>query len=256
MNIAVCVKQAVDEAELRVDESGKLVEGGAPAKMSTFDKNAVEEAVRLKASQGGSVTVLTFGSQESKRTMKEALAMGADRGVLVVSDGNFHDTLTTSYYLAEVARQAGPYEIVFCSEGSSDVYTGQVGPMMAEWMSIPFLGYVRKLEMREGRIVCEQSLEDSVEVVESALPAIVSVVSEINEPRFPTLIQIMQASKKPIEERRVDQLRGVDAPVSLVSTGEVKVQSMRRKRVIFEGAAEETAKKLLDALASEGVLRS
>ena len=255
MKIAVCVKQAIDEAELKLDETGRLTRSDNPTKMSTFDKNAVEEAVRLKTSQGGSLTVFTFGEADSKRTMKEALAMGGDRGVLIVADERLHDTLTTSYYLAKGIQKAGPFDLIICSEGSSDIYTGQVGPMMAEWIALPFLGYVRKLEVKAGRITCEQALEDRVDVVEAALPAVVSVVNEINEPRYPTLIQIMQASKKPIEETNEEQLALDDAPAKLVSTLELKVQSMNRKKVIFEGPPEETAKKLVDALASEGVLR-
>jgi electron transfer flavoprotein beta subunit len=255
LNIAVCVKQAIDEAELKVDDSGKLQLSGAPTKMSTFDKNAVEEAVRLKTSQGGSVTVVTLGSADSKRTMKEALAMGADRGVLVVGDAELHDTLTTSYYLARALKEAGPLDLVICSEGSSDIYTGQVGPMIAEWSALPFIGYARKIEVSNGRLECEQLLEDRVDTVESAMPAVVSVVSEINEPRYPTLIQIMQAAKKPIEEVRPEQLKRGDAPLGTVKTLGIKVQSMNRKNVVFEGPPAETAKKLYDALASEGLLR-
>ncbi len=255
MNIVVCVKQAIDEAELKVDESGMLQLSGAPTKMSTFDKNAVEEAVKLKTSLGGSVTILTLGRPDSRRTMKEALAMGGDRGLLIVDNAELHDTLTTSYYLARALRKFGPFDLVICSEGSSDVYTGQVGPMIAEWASLPFIGYARKIEVSEGKLRCEQSLEVRVDTLESAMPAVVSVVSEINEPRYPTLIQIMQAAKKPIEEVNPEQLKGEDAPLEAVKTLGVKVQSMKRKNVVFEGPPLDTAKRLLDALSSEGLLR-
>ncbi len=255
MNIIVCVKQAIDEAELKVDESGKLLLSGAPTKMSTFDKNAVEEAVRLKISLGGTATILTLGGPDSKRTMKEALAMGGDRGVLIVENTGLHDTLTTSYYLARALHRVGPFDLVICSEGSSDIYTGQVGPMIAEWASLPFLGYARKIEVSNGRLKCESSLEDKVDTLESAMPAVVSVVSEINEPRYPTLIQIMQASKKPIEEVNPEELKGADAPLGSVKTLGMKVQSMNRKNVVFEGPPADTAKRLFDALTSEGLLR-
>lgn len=253
MNIAVCVKQAVDESELRPDQSGSLDASSSPTKMSTFDKNAVEEAVRLKAAKGGTVTIVTLGTPDSKKTMKEALAIGADRGVLVTTKSEANDTLTTSQYLAKVLQKTGPFDLIICSEGSSDIYTGQVPPMVAEWMNLPFVGYVRKLDVTETKISCERSLEDRVDVVESPLPAVVSVVSEINEPRYPTLLQIMQAGKKPVEEIGPEQL-GEEEPVASVKASVAKAQSMNRKRILFEGPAPETARKLLDALAAEGVL--
>jgi electron transfer flavoprotein beta subunit len=254
LNIVVCVKQAIDEAELKMDDSGKLQLSGAPTKMSTFDKNAVEEAVRLKASQGGSVTVLTLGTADSKRTMKEALAMGCDRGILIIEDAVFQDTLTTSYYLARASQKLGHFDLVICSEGSSDVYTGMVGPMIAEWSSRPFVGYARKIEVTNGKLNCEQLLEDRVDTLESVMPAVVSVVSEVNEPRYPTLIQIMQAAKKPIDEVHLEQLVGGDAPPGALKTIGIRAQSMNRKNVVFEGPPLDTAKKLFDALSSEGLL--
>jgi len=205
LKLAVCVKQAVDEAELKIDSQGKPVLEGTPAKMSTFDKNALEEALRLKSAQGGEVVVLLIGSPDARKTLKEALAMGADKGVLVAADVLKIDALRTAELLAAAAKKAGPFDLVFCSEGSSDVYTGQVPPMLATILGLPYVGHVRKLEVATA-LKAERSLEDSIEVVETGLPSVVSVVSEINEPRYPTLIQIMQASKKPIEEVKAETL--------------------------------------------------
>src|SRR5256712_1790493 len=165
--------------------------------MSTFDKNAVEESIRLKESSGGSVTIITVGRSDAKKTVKEALAMGGDRGCLVIfaAEPDPHDSLTTAYLLARAIERAGPFDLVLCAEGSSDIYAGQVPPMLSEWLALPFLGYVRKVEI-EGRVIrCEQTLEEKVRVLEAELPALVSVVSEITEPRYPTLLQIMHASK-------------------------------------------------------------
>jgi electron transfer flavoprotein beta subunit len=253
VRIAVCVKNAVDEAELKIDSGGNPLLVGAASKMSTFDKNAVEEALRLKASHAGEVVVITVGTPESKKTMKEALAMGADKGVLVTADPMAIDTRRTAELLAAAIKKEGPFDAVLCSEGSSDIYSGLVPPMVGELLGIPYVGYARKIEVTGQSAKIERSLEDSVEVVESALPLVTSVVSEINEPRYPTLIQIMQAGKKPMEEL---------APESLIpgwkSTGSLvigmKAQSMARKRVVFEGGPEDAAKKLIDALVSEGVI--
>jgi len=253
MKIAVCVKHAVDETELKVDSGGNPQLKGASTKMSTFDKNAVEEALRLKAAHQGEVVVVTIGTPEAKKTMKEALAMGADRGMLVSADPLAMDTRRTSELLVAALRRGGPYDMILCSEGSSDMYSGLVPPMLGELLDLPYVGYARKIDVSGQLAKIERALEDSVEVVEAPLPLVVSVVSEINEPRYPTLIQIMQAGKKPMEDLTPEALLpGATPPVPLVR--EMKAQAMARKRVLYEGLPEETAKKLVDALAAEGVL--
>ncbi|MDG6988911.1 MAG: electron transfer flavoprotein subunit beta/FixA family protein [Nitrososphaerota archaeon] len=253
MKIAVCVKHAVDEAELKTDPSGRPVLAGAVSRMSAFDKNAVEEGLRLRTAHQGEVVVFTVGTAESKKTMKEALAMGADRGVLAVSDTAATDTIRTAGLLAAAIRRAGPFDLVLCSEGSSDTYSGQVPPMLGELLGAAFVGYARKFEIDGPLAKVERSLEDSVERVEAPLPLVASVVSEINEPRYPTLIQIMQAGKKPLEELDGNQLLppGEYRQASVVS---MSAQQSARKRVLIEGSPDEAAAKLVDALTKEGVL--
>jgi len=255
MKFAVCVKHAVDESELRIDSEGKPQLDGAQAKMGTFDKNAVEEALRLRSGLGGEVIAITVGKTEAKKSLKEALAMGADRGVHVLTDLGVLDPSKTSELLAGAIAKTGPYDLVICSEGSSDTYTGLVPPMLAERLGVPYIGYVRKLEVTEQSVKAERSLEESLESIESPLASVVSVVSEINEPRYPTLIQIMQASKKPVEEIQPEQmaLAGPHMPTSVLS---MMAQSSKRKRIIIEGTPSEAAEKLLAALEKEGVLPS
>jgi len=253
VRIAVCVKHAVDEAELKIDSGGNPQLAGAASKMSTFDKNAVEEALRLKASHSGDVVIITVGTLEAKKTMKEALAMGADRGVLVTADPMAIDTRRTAELLAIAIKKAGPFDAILCSEGSSDIFSGLVPPMLGDLLGLPYVGYAKKIEVTGQSARIERSLEDSLEVVEAALPMVAAVVSEINEPRYPTLIQIMQAGKKPLEELAPDSLLpGWNSSGSLIVG--MKVQSMARKKVMFEGGSEDTARKLVDALASEGVI--
>lgn len=253
MKIAVCVKHAVDETELKLDPEGRPIMAGAAGKMSTFDKNAVEEGLRLRAAHQGEVVVFMVGTPEAKKTMKEALAMGADRGVIVAPDAPEGDTLRTAELLASAMQKSGPYDIVVCSEGSSDIYSGQVPPMLGELLGTAYVGFARKIELADGSVKVERSLEDSVEAVESPLPLVVSVVSEINEPRYPTLIQIMQASKKPIEEAGGDTVppAGTRKQVAVAS---MSSQPSVRKHVIIDGSVEEAAAKLVEALTKEGVL--
>lgn len=253
MRFAVCVKHAVDESELKIDSSGKPQLEGAQAKMGTFDKNAVEEVLRLRTALGGEVVAITVGKAEARKSLKEALAMGADKGVHVLSDPGALDPSRTSELLAAAIAKTGPFDLVICSEGSSDTYTGLVPPMVAERLGIPYIGYVRKLEVAGQAVKAERSLEESLESVESSLPSVVSVVSEINEPRYPTLIQIMQASKKPVEELTRQQL-GVGEAQASVRIVSMTAQAMNRKHVVFEGSPDEAASKLVDAFASEGVI--
>ena len=252
MKIAVCVKHAVDETELKIDSGGRPVLAGAVSKMSAFDKNAVEEGLRLKAAHQGEVVVFTVGPAESKKTMKEALAMGADRGVLIAADPTAIDSARTAGLLSAAVKKAGPFDLVLCSEGSSDTYSGLVPPMLGELLGGAFVSYAKKIEASGQSLRIERSLEDSVEVVEAPLPLVVSVVSEINEPRYPTLIQIMQAGKKPLEELNGEQLLPPGAPRGAVAS--MTAQQSSRKHVMLDGTPDEAAAKLVDALTKEGVL--
>ncbi len=256
MNVLVCVKHAVDESELKADESGKPKFQNAQMKMSTFDRNAVEEAVRIREAKGGSTAVMTLGVADARKTLREALAMGIDRGYIITANPDDHDALTTSYFLARAIGKIGGFDLVICAEGASDTYHGQVGSMIAAWSSLPCLAYARKIGLKDGLIECEEALEDRIEVTRAKLPAVVTVVSEINEARYPTLLQIMQASKKPIDEIALDSLPGPDMPRRAVEVLEIKGQTMTRKGVIFEGTPEESGKKLTDALRKAGVLKN
>jgi electron transfer flavoprotein beta subunit len=255
--IAVCVKHVVDETEMRIDSSGHPILQGAATKMSTFDKNSVEEALRIKTKHGGEIVIFTVGDVASKKSIKEGLAMGADKGVLVVTDPAAYDSLGKSFLLAQAVKKFGPFDVVMCSEGSSDTYECQVPPMLGEWLSLPYTGYANKIEIGsdDKTATVGQLLEDCEQILEVQLPFVASVVSEINEPRYPTLIQIMQASKKPIEEVTPEQLDAAQSSTfGKTKLLEMKALSMNRKRVILEGSPDEAARKLVDALKAEGVV--
>jgi electron transfer flavoprotein beta subunit len=253
MNIVVLVKSAVDEAELRADPSGHPVLKGAATKMSNFDMNGVEEAVKQKEANGGTVTVVTLGGAEAKKAIKEAMAMGGTRAVHILADPA-PDSLGTAYCLAQAIKKIGGVDLVVCSEGASDTYQGQVGAMVAEFLGMPFLAYAKKVETDRGKITCEQGFEGGVRVLAAKLPAVVSVVSETNVPRYPTLLQVMVAGKKLIEEVPFASFKGPDYPETGMEVLDVTVQSANRKRVLLDGSPEEAAKKLVDALKQEGVL--
>ena len=198
--IIVCVKQALDVTELRVDSATRrIITADAPRKISDFDKNALEEAIRLKEKLGGEVVVVTVSPEDATMTLRETLAMGADKAYLV-SDPSFEksDTLVTSYVLSEVIKKLGEFDLILCGEASVDSYSAQVGPRLAERLGIPQITYVRKLSLDENVVTAERSLEDCYETVKTKTPALLTITGEINEPRIPSLMAIMKASKKEI----------------------------------------------------------
>lgn len=254
LRIAVLAKSAVDEAEMRADSQGRPVLKGAATKLTNFDRIGVEEALRQREAHQGTVTTLALGSPDSRKAVKEALAMGCDDGVLVLTEaGEAHDALGTAYLLSKAIRRMG-VDLVICSEGSSDTYQAQVGAMLAEYLGLPFLAYARNLEIGAVKARCEQVFEEASLVSEFELPAVVSMVNGANRPRYPTLLQVMAAGKKPIEELPASSLKGADFPETGFEVLEVKLQTQARRRVVFEGPADESARKLVDALRQGGVI--
>lgn len=255
MNIFVLVKSAIDEAELRADPSGHPILKGAAAKMSNFDMNGVEEAVRQKEKLGGTVTVVTLGGADSRKAIKEALAMGGTHAVHILAEPEAApDSLGTAYFLAQAIKKVEGVDLVVCSEGASDTYQGQVGAMVAEFLGMPFLAFAKKVDIDGGKIRCEQGFDKGLRVLEAKLPAVVSVVSEANQPRYPTLLQVMVAGKKAIEEVPLSSLRGADYPDTGTMVVDVNLQAANRKRVLFDGTPDEAGRKLIEALKQEGVL--
>ena len=198
MNIVVCIKQVPDTANVRINEkTGTMEREGVPAMVNPYDLYAVEEALKVKEDHGGTVTALSMGPPQVQEALREVVAMGVDGGCLL-TDREFAgaDTLATSYTLAKGLEKIGEYDLVFCGKQAVDGDTAQVGPEMAEHLGVPFVGFVRKIrEVRPGFITVERMTDEGGEVVESPLPAVVSVVKEINEPRLPSLRGKMRAKK-------------------------------------------------------------
>jgi len=261
VRILVCVKQAIDVSQLKVDTATrKLITVDAPKKISDFDKNALEEAIRLKGKHGGEVLTLTLGPEDAKTTIREALAMGADKAY-VISDPALEnsDTLATSYILAEAVKKLGQFDLVLCGEASTDSFSAQVGPRLAERLNIPQVTYVRKLSLEGDVLTAERSLEDAVETVRAKTPLLVTVTREINEPRIPSLMAIMKASKKEVVLWKAADLNLAKERVGEVGSAikvlDVLAPKVERKKIVIKGEnAAEVAEKLAKALIQEGVV--
>jgi len=261
MHIVVCMKQVIDLQQLRIrPETREPVLDGLPLMLGEFEKNALEAAVQFKEANAASkVTVLAGGSAKLTDTIKEALAMGADEAVLLI-DPAFEgaDAGGSARLLAVAIEKLGDVDLVLLGEGSDDEYSGQVPSRLAELLGLPQITYARELEVLDGgRVRGVQDLEDVLETVEADLPALVSVTSELNEPRLPPLTAILKAASKPVQQWSAADL-GVSEETVGAGAAEVEVLSnlapeQSRKGVIYEDV-EEGVTELVKALRQEGVL--
>lgn len=256
--IIVCVKQAVDVTQLKIDPATRrpLTEN-APRKISDMDKNALEEAVRLKEKHGGEILVLIAGDDGAKTALREALAMGADRAYHLndVAFGNV-DTHVTSLVLAEAIKKIGAFDLILCGETSIDSFSGITSQRVAERLGVPLIMYARSVSLEDSAVRAERTLEDHVETVKAKTPALIAVVKGLNEPRIPSLMAIMKAAKKEIV---VWNAASLDLPsgklASTLDITEVLAPKMERKKIVIKGETPaEIADKLTKALMQEGVI--
>jgi electron transfer flavoprotein beta subunit len=196
----VCIKQVPDTTEVKIDpERGTLIRDGVPSIINPFDTYAIEEALRLREKFGGKVTVITMGPPQAISALKEAVAMGADEAILL-SQAVFAgaDTWATAYTLSKAIRKIGDFDVIFCGRQAIDGDTGQVGPGIATQLQINPLTYVCKIssiDFEKKHIEVERLVEEGREVVQSPLPCLITVVKDINQPRYPTILGIRRASK-------------------------------------------------------------
>jgi electron transfer flavoprotein beta subunit len=201
MNIIVCIKQVPETTEVRINpETNTLIREGVKSIINPFDMYAIEEGVRLKERFGGKVTILTMGPPQADGALREAISMGADEGILVC-DRAFagSDTWATSYTLAGAIKKIGLFDLIICGKQASDGDTAQVGPGISTHLKIPQVTYVKKVEEATDKLMrVERMLEEGFEIIETPLPALLTVVKEINEPRIPSLKGMMRAKSAKI----------------------------------------------------------
>ena len=201
MNIVVCLKQVPGTTDVKIDpETNTLQRQGIKNVVNPFDAYALEEGVRLKERYGGKVSAISMGPPQAEEMLREAVSCGADEAILL-SDRAFAgaDTLATSYTLSQAMNRIGEYDLIVCGRQTIDGDTGQVGPELAEWLDVPFVAYVSKVEeIDNGLMRVERMVEDGHEILEMPLPGIITVVKEINVPRLPSLRGMARAKKAEI----------------------------------------------------------
>jgi electron transfer flavoprotein beta subunit len=206
MNIFVIMKRTFDTEEKVSIKAGQVSEDGATFIINPYDEYAIEEALKLKETHGGEVTVVTVGEEEAEKELRTALAMGADKAVLIndedVAKG---DQFSTATILAAYLKDK-EVDIILAGNVTVDGGTGQVGPRLAEELGISAVTMITKLTVDGNKAMIERDLEGDLEIAEVALPVLVTCQQGLNEPRYPYLPGIMKAKKNPLETLELDDL--------------------------------------------------
>ncbi len=255
MNIIVCIKQVPASTEIKIDpETGTLMREGTLSTVNPFDRYAIEEALRLKETYGGKVTVLSMGPPQAEYALKFAISMGCEHAVLL-SDKTFAgaDTLATSFTLACGIRKIGSFDIIICGVKTVDGDTAQVGPGLAEELEISNVCYVRKiLKVNNGGVLVERMVDGGYETVNALLPCLMTISKETNEPRFPTLQGKIFSLNTGIKIWNSNDLNGHSGRYGLNGspTQVIKVfpPRKRKKGTILTGTLSDKTKKLVEKL--------
>ena len=199
MKIAVCVKYVPEVAATRIDPATKRLDRSGEGALNSFDAHAVEEALRIGEAQGGEVVVVSLGPENATDALRKALAMGADRSILVSDEtATGSDLVATSYVLARVLARESPDLVLFGQQGA-DSDGAVLWAAVAERLRMPLISQVAELKLENGRVSGKRQTEYGYDVIQAPLPAVIAVSDAINEPRYPSLKGIMGAKRKPHE---------------------------------------------------------
>jgi electron transfer flavoprotein beta subunit len=204
MNILVLVKQTFDTEEKIVFQNGQISEEGVEFILNPYDEYAVEEAVKIKEESGAEVTVLTVGPTRSEGVLRTALAMGADKGIIVELEQEADEYTIAKIIKAAIKGQE--YDLVLGGNMAVDSGSGQVAIRVAEELGVPQVSTITKLSLDGSKAIVERDIEGDVEVIEVNLPFLATAQQGLNEPRYPSLPGIMKAKKKPLERFSVEDL--------------------------------------------------
>jgi len=252
MKIVVCMKQTFDtEAKIAVDANGKINKQGVSLIMNPYDEFAVEEALRIKEKTAGEVTVVTVAGPEGQDALRQALAMGADKAVLVDPGMDEIDEFTTASILAKAISEI-EYDVLLGGFRAIDDGSAQVAGRVAEILGIPVVNVITKLEIADGKAVANSEIEGGSQTVEVALPAMFTAQKGLNEPRYPSMKGIMQAKKKPMDKKVLGDL-GLDAGQVAPKVKAISyfLPSARAAGKIIPGEPADAARDLVKALREE-----
>ncbi|MFC4321011.1 electron transfer flavoprotein subunit beta/FixA family protein [Litchfieldia salsa] len=207
MNIIVLLKRTFDTEERITISTGKIDKDGAEFIINPYDEYAVEEAIQVRDKHGGEVTIVTVGTDESEKELRTALAMGADKAVLINIEDDVEDAdqYTTAKVISEYLREL-EVDLILSGNVAIDGGSGQVGPRVAESLGIPYVTTITNLEIEGEKVTVVRDVEGDSETIETSLPLLVTCQQGLNEPRYTSLPGIMKAKKKPLDEIELDDL--------------------------------------------------
>ncbi len=262
MNLIVCIKRVPEtaDADVSIDKSGKDIDkSGLAFDLNEWDSYAIEEAIRLKEKMGGTVTVLSIGGEDSNESLRKCLAMGADEAMRLTDpafDGS--DGLARAKILAEAIRKI-PYDLILTGTQAEDDGYGQVGAALAELLGIPHATLITRLEVQEKKVKVHRELEGGLEeVCEMDLPAVLTIQTGINEPRYVSIMGIRKVAKKEIKTLNASDLslkaEEVGFAGSDIRLEKVYLPPTGEGAEILEGKPEEIAVKVFEILKDKGGL--
>ncbi|RPF55428.1 electron transfer flavoprotein subunit beta/FixA family protein [Aquisalibacillus elongatus] len=253
MNIYVLMKKTFDTEEKIQIDGGVIEEEGAEFIINPYDEYAIEEAIKIRDDHGGEVTVVTVGDEESEQQLRTALAMGADKAVLVNTEDDLEDgDQYSTVRILEAYFEDKDVDIILAGNVAIDEASGQVGPRLADKLDIPYVTTITNLEIGGEDVKIVRDVEGDEETVETSLPLLVTCQQGLNEPRYPSLPGIMKAKKKPLEELELDDLDlDEDDVEAKTETVEVFLPPEKEAGRVLEGETEDQVKELVSLLKTE-----
>ena len=256
MDILVCIKQVPGTSKVEVDPAtGVLKRDGVDSKMNPYDLYALETALRLREQIGGRVKVISMGPLQALEVIKEAYMMGADEGVLL-SDRKFGgaDVLATSYTLSQGVKQMGNVDLILCGKQTTDGDTAQVGPEMAEYLGIPHIANVLKIEeIKDNSMVVEMDMANTIEVAEIKFPCLLTVEKDIFQPRLPSYRKKLETKDREIKVLSFKDLQDQNEKRYGLNGSPTQVErifppAVNTDKVIWNGTGEEVSHRLFGKL--------
>ena len=253
MNIYVLVKRTFDTEEKLVISNGQIQEDGAEFIINPYDEYAIEEAITVRDAHGGEVTVVTIGGEEAEKQLRTALAMGADKAVLINTEDDVEemDQYTAAYILAEYLKDKEA-DLILAGNVAIDGGSGQVGPRVADLLGINYVTTITSLEIDGTNVKIIRDIEGDSEELETSLPLLVTAQQGLNEPRYPSLPGIMKAKKKPLEELELDDLDIDEEDIEAkTETIEIFMPPAKQAGRILQGDVSDQVTELVQLLRNE-----
>lgn len=253
VNIYVLLKRTFDTEEKITLSNGKINEDGAEFIINPYDEYAVEEAIQIRDAQGGEVTVVTVGNEDSEKQLRTALAMGADKAVLINVEDDLEDgdQFSTATIIGQYLKDQ-EVDIIIAGNVAIDGGSGQVAPRVAEILGIPYVTTITELKIAGTNVSVTRDVEGDSEIIETSLPLLVTAQQGLNEPRYPSLPGIMKAKKKPLEELELDDLDLEEDDVEAkTKTIEIFLPAKKEAGKVLSGDISAQVSELVQLLRSE-----